>query len=427
MGILRPNPEAASTSISGSFGYTSALTDYVIRESVESEIVKEQLLPENENLDVIAGLPFVITEDIDPTDREKAQKITEYFESLSPQEKTEIYTQILSKPTEEYLKQTVDGYMEHLYTRDDMIDLVVSTYDFDRDAAEEYLADYSDEELRKLLQEQLEKVVTEKYAEQAQLQVAQMMASAAQPGDLFNVRGHETAAAAFDQMLSEITDQAVLASYYDDYMPSTVSGSTLAEILAELGSIDYSSPSAINIYAETFEDKELIASLISAYNAKASEEDQIQYTDYVAMLISGVTTMIDAMSYGLIGFVSIALIVSSIMIGIITYISVLERTKEIGILRSVGASKRDISRVFNAETVIVGFTAGLLGIGVTLLLNIPISFIAQRLTGIGNIAVLPAGAAVILAAISVALTMIAGLLPSKMAAKRDPVTALRTE
>lgn len=427
VGILRPNPEAASTSISGSFGYTSALTDYVIRESAESEIVKEQLLPENENLDVIAGLPFVITEDIDPTDREKAQKITEYFESLSPQEKTEIYTQILSKPTEEYLKQTVDGYMEHLYTRDDMIDLVVSTYDFDRDAAEEYLADYSDEELRELLQEQLEKVVTEKYAEQAQLQVAQMMASAAQPGDLFNVRGYETAAAAFDQMLSEITDQAVLASYYDDYMPSTVSGSTLAEILAELGSIDYSSPSAINIYAETFEDKELIDSLISAYNAKASEEDQIQYTDYVAMLISGVTTMIDAVSYGLIGFVSIALIVSSIMIGIITYISVLERTKEIGILRSVGASKRDISRVFNAETVIVGFTAGLLGIGVTLLLNIPISFIAQRLTGIGNIAVLPAGAAVILAAISVALTMIAGLLPSKMAAKRDPVTALRTE
>ena len=257
VGILRPNPEAASTSISGSFGYTSALTDYVIRESVESEIVKEQLLPENENLDVIAGLPFVITEDIDPTDREKAQKITEYFESLSPQEKTEIYTQILSKPTEEYLKQTVDGYMEHLYTRDDMIDLVVSTYDFDRDAAEEYLADYSDEELRELLQEQLEKVVTEKYAEQAQLQVAQMMASAAQPGDLFNVRGYETAAAAFDQMLSEITDQAVLASYYDDYMPSTVSGSTLAEILAELGSIDYSSPSAITFMRRLLKTRSL--------------------------------------------------------------------------------------------------------------------------------------------------------------------------
>ena len=163
--------------------------------------------------------------------------------------------------------------------------------------------------------------------------------------------------------------------------------------------------------------------MITQYNETAEEDDQISYTDYVALLMSGVNTMINAVSYGLIAFVSISLVVSSIMIGIITYISVLERTKEIGILRSVGASKKDISRVFNAETAIIGLTAG----GVTLLLNIPISMVIDNLTGIGNIAKLPVMGAVILVAISVALTMIAGLIPSKLAAKKDPVIALRSE
>ncbi|MGN0655501.1 MAG: ABC transporter permease [Ruminiclostridium sp.] len=211
-------------------------------------------------------------------------------------------------------------------------------------------------------------------------------------------------------------------------MPSTVSGSTLSETLSAIGAVQLETPSAINIYAETFENKEHIDDLIEEYNNSASEEDKISYTDYVALLMSGVTTMIDAVSYGLIGFVSISLIVSSIMIGIITYISVLERTKEIGILRSVGASKRDISRVFNAETTaIVGLAAGLIGIGVTLLMNIPISIIAENLTGIANIAVLPVNAGIILVVISVVLTMIAGLIPSKLAAKKDPVIALRSE
>ena len=259
------------------------------------------------------------------------------------------------------------------------------------------------------------------------MQVGQMMASASDPNDLFSSEGYAQVAAAFDQMIAKTTDEAVLAAYYDEYMPSTVSGSTLADTLATLGSIDYDTPSTINIYAETFEDKEIIDGFIADYNGSVKEEDQIEYTDYVAMLMSGVTTMIDAVSYGLIGFVSIALIVSSIMIGIITYISVLERTKEIGILRSVGASKKDISRVFNAETIIVGFVAGLIGIGITLLLNIPISIIVKKLTGISGIAVLPTTAAVILVAISIVLTMIAGLIPSKMAAKKDPVIALRTE
>ena len=427
VGILRPDPNAASTSISGTFGYTAALTEYVIEKSAESEIVQEQLLPENENYDVLTGLPFVVTEEIDPTDSEKAEMITEYFTTLTPAQKTEIYTSILSKPTDEYLEQTVNAAMQQFTTRDSMIELAANAYGLDKAAAEAYLADYSDDELRDLLRTQLERLVTQRYAEQAELQVAQMMAAASGANDLFGAQGYAAVAAAFDQMLAEAADEVVLAGYYDEYMPSTVSGSTLTETLAALGSIDYDTPATINIYAETFEDKERIDNLIADYNAAAGEEDQIQYTDYIAMLMSGVTTMIDAVSYGLIGFVSIALVVSSIMIGIITYISVLERTKEIGILRSVGASKKDVSRVFNAETVIVGFTAGLIGIGVTLLLNIPISIIAERLTGISGIAVLPGTAAVILVAISVILTMIAGLIPSRMAAKKDPVIALRTE
>jgi putative ABC transport system permease protein len=427
VGILRPNPEATSTSISGTFGYTSALTEYIIDQTAESEIVKEQLLPENENYDVLTGLPFTITEEITPADSEKAEKIVEYFQTLTPVQKTDIYTSILSKPSDEYLDQTVGTYMQQLTTRDAMIELVASTYNFDKTAAEEYLADYSDDELRELLRAQLEKLVTEKYAEQAKLQVAQMMADVSDSGDLFDSKGYAAVAAAFDQMIAATEDETVLAGYYDEDMPSTVSGSTLADTLAALGSVNYETPATINIYAETFEDKEVIDGFIAEYNAAAKEEDQIEYTDYVAMLMSGVTTMIDAVSYGLIGFVSIALIVSSIMIGIITYISVLERTKEIGILRSVGASKKDISRVFNAETVIVGFGAGLIGIGITLLLNIPISILVEKLTGISGIAVLPATAAVVLIAISVVLTMIAGLIPSKMAAKKDPVIALRTE
>lgn len=431
VGILRPNPEAASASGSssmfGTIGYTSALTDYVIQKTAESDIVKEQILPENENYDVLTGLPFTITEEIDPTDSYKAEKITEYFGTLTDIKKAEIYTSIMSKPSAEYLEQTVNAYMQNFTTRESILDLAAGTYNFDRSAAEAYFEDYTDEELSNLLRTQIEKMVTEKYAEQAEMQIVQLKAEAAVPGDLFGTSGYVAVAAEFDKMISAVTDESVLAGYYDEYMPATVSGSTLKDTLTALGSVKPETPSAVNIYAKSFEDKEHIDELIKAYNDSAAEEDRISYTDYVALLMSGVTTMIDAVSYGLIGFVSISLIVSSIMIGIITYISVLERTKEIGILRSVGASKRDISRVFNAETTIVGLTAGLIGIGVTLLLNIPISIIAEKLTGISNIAVLPFAAGVILVAISVVLTMIAGLIPSKLAAKKDPVIALRSE
>lgn len=198
-----------------------------------------------------------------------------------------------------------------------------------------------------------------------------------------------------------------------------------------LGVADLAKPSSISIYAKDFDGKETITKFISDYNdtkvAGDRQEDVINYTDYVGLMISSVSTIIDSISYILIAFVAISLIVSSIMIGIITYISVLERTKEIGILRAIGASKRDISRVFNAETLIVGFSAGAIGIIVTLLLNIPINIIIEHLTDISNMSKLPWQGGLILVVISMLLTLIAGLFPAKVAANKDPVEALRTE
>ena len=201
--------------------------------------------------------------------------------------------------------------------------------------------------------------------------------------------------------------------------------------LAQLGVVDLDKPSTINIYPKDFESKDMISNIITDYNNKQTdegkEENVINYTDVIGIMMSSVSTIIDVISYVLIAFVGISLVVSSIMIGIITYISVLERTKEIGILRSIGASKKDVSRVFNAETLIVGLTAGLIGIGVTLLLNIPINMCIKAIVGISNISKLPVAGGTILVIISVVLTMIAGLIPAKFAAKRDPVEALRTE
>ena len=202
---------------------------------------------------------------------------------------------------------------------------------------------------------------------------------------------------------------------------------TLQKNLSTLGVSDVDSPSAIFLYPKNFESKAKLTEIIEAYNAAASEENKIRYTDYVGLLMSSITTIINAISYVLIAFVAISLVVSSIMIGIITYISVLERTKEIGILRAIGASKRDVSRVFNAETLIVGFVAGFIGIVVTLLLVVVINLIIQHLTDIPNLANLPLVAGLILVGISMVLTFIAGLIPSRMAAKKDPVVALRTE
>ncbi len=206
-----------------------------------------------------------------------------------------------------------------------------------------------------------------------------------------------------------------------------IEGNTLEKNLEKLGVSDESKPSTILIYPKNFESKKTLSAKIKAYNEAVGEEKAIHYTDMMDLLMNSVTTIVNAISYVLIAFVAISLVVSSIMIGIITYISVLERTKEIGILRAIGASRRDVARVFNAETLIVGFGAGVIGIAVTLLLIFIANIILKNVTGIPNLAVLPPAAGLILVGISMVLTLIAGIIPSRMAARKDPVVALRSE
>lgn len=225
-----------------------------------------------------------------------------------------------------------------------------------------------------------------------------------------------------DQYL-QTAEQDTLVSMYDTY----ISSGNYDDNMSSFGKINLDAPASINIYADTFENKDAITDCIEKYNETAVEENQITYTDYVGLLMSSVTTIIDTITYVLIAFVSISLIVSSIMIAIITYISVLERTKEIGILRAMGTSKNDVSKIFNAETFIEGLVAGLLGVGITVLLNIPINIIIEKVTGISGIAALPLNGGIILIIISVILTVIAGLVPSKIAAKKDPAVVLRSE
>jgi len=227
-----------------------------------------------------------------------------------------------------------------------------------------------------------------------------------------------------DQYLLADPQEEVLLRLYDAY----ISVGSFDENMKAFGLVSREAPSAINIYADRFEDKDGIASCIESYNQTASPENQITYTDYVGLLMSSVTTIVNVISYVLIAFVSVSLVVSSIMIGIITYISVLERTKEIGILRAIGASKRNISQVFNAETIIVGLISGILGIGITLLLLIPGNAVIHALTKTTSVnATLPVASALLLVALSMVLTLIAGIIPSRAAAKKDPVIALRSE
>ena len=235
--------------------------------------------------------------------------------------------------------------------------------------------------------------------------------------------GETELAAVLDDYLKE-PDSQTLLGIYDRY----ISAGTYEENLEAFGVVSLDAPKSINLYADSFEDKDRIAECITEYNRSAAEEDQISYTDYVALLMSSVTTIVDIISYVLIAFVSVSLFVSSIMIGIITYISVLERTKEIGILRAIGASKRNIAQVFNAETCIIGVCSGLIGIGITTLSLIPINWLVRLLMDAENVrAVLPAPAAVLLVLLSILLTWLGGLIPSMTAAKKDPVAALRTE
>lgn len=230
-------------------------------------------------------------------------------------------------------------------------------------------------------------------------------------------------AAMLDEYLKS-PDSDTLLKIYDTY----ISTGTYDDNMTTFGVVSLDAPSSINIYTDSFENKESISDCIDDYNSTASEENKISYTDYIGILLSSVTTIINVISYVLIAFVAVSLIVSSIMIGIITFISVMERTKEIGILRAIGASKHNISQVFNAETFIIGLCSGLLGVGISLLLLIPINAIIHSVLGSDTVnASLPIAGAIILIILSMILTIIGGFVPSKKAAKKDPVTALSSE
>ena len=219
--------------------------------------------------------------------------------------------------------------------------------------------------------------------------------------------------------------QEELMNYMNTYNENI--NATYDSNLTKLGVVDYSNPTKISLYASSFDGKEKLSDLITSYNKKQTKSNVVTYNDFIGTMLSSVTSVVNIISYVLIAFVSVSLIVSSIMIGIITYISVLERTKEIGILRSIGASKKDITRVFNAETFIIGLISGVLGILITLVLNVPISMVVENMTGVAHIAKLPVNGAVFLIFIDLVLTILAGLIPSKIASKKDPVEALRSE
>ena len=455
-GIARPL-EGGGGMLSGGIGYTSALTRFAIETTGDTEILQKQL--DDPETDVIVNLPFPKDTDVEPTDEEKAEAVAGHLAALTAQEKAAAYVDVMGQPSQEYVDAVVDQQMEGM-TRQSIEEMIVQQYagemGVDGDTVRGYIADMSDEELFERTEEAVAQGVREQYAAgvEARLgalsadQLAAMLDAVLEQG----AASEEETPAEPEASLPAGMDPSMgggmagmggnpamgaprpltpeqFVYLYDNYMPPTRSSSTYEDNLDLLGYVRLDSPSSISIYATTFAQKDQIADLIKEYNAGVeNEDDQITYTDYVALLMSSITGIISGISYLLIAFVSISLVVSSIMIGIITNISVLERTKEIGILRAVGASKRDVSRVFNAETLIVGLAAGVLGILVSVLATFPINAVIHSLTGLDDLtAVLPPVGGAVLVAISVVLTVFAGLVPSRGAAKKDPVEALRSE
>lgn len=437
-GIARPNDSAIATAMTGAVGYTKALTDYLIDKSAKSEIIIQQISNEeitsdnnpydSENVigskfsevDVFTGLVFeeYADDSEELSQADKASKFLNFVSNHNAESKADLYTAIVTTPSETQISGMMEQYMAQLNNREAIEQNIVQYYSSEAGVAEDeiiaYLDTLTDDELNEMIKKSLREEIIKSYAAEIEKQLAVMT--------------EDQLAAALDAQLSG-ADEATLASYHDTYMPAEYSEATYDENCELLQVVDPEKPSYINIFAYSFEAKEEIAAIIEQYNdSVVTETDKISYTDIVAVMMSSVSTIIDAISYVLIAFVAISLVVSSIMIGIITYISVLERTKEIGILRAIGASKRDISRVFNAEALILGFASGLFGISLTILLNIPITFIIRKLSGISALATsLPTVGAILLVIISMLLTYFAGLIPSKIAAKKDPVVALRTE
>ena len=410
-GIIRPSEDAVSTMLTGTIGYTSALTEYVIEESKDAASIQAQL--EHPETDIFTGLPFRENTG-NLADSEKAADFRKYIDDLSQEEKAAAYIQIMSIPSEDQMNQMVDKAMSG-QTRETMEQTMVQAISAQTGMSEADMADYisamTDEDITEFFTQMVTEQVKLQYAAQVQAQMAQLPAA--------------QLAAALDTNAEAYTD-AQCAVYYDEILE--FSDSTLEGNLLTLGYLDLDDPASINLYAATFESKDIIEDAIATYNDGVDELSQIKYTDYVGLMMSSVTAIINAITYVLIAFVAVSLIVSSIMIGVITLISVQERTKEIGVLRAIGASKKNVSNMFNAETVIIGFTSGTLGVLITKLLCIPINAVLHHLTGITNLnAHLPWQVALILIGISVLLTLIAGVIPSRSAAKKDPVVALRSE
>ena len=426
VGIARPAEDATAGMVTGAIGYTGALTRYAIESTEKMDVVAEQMA--DETVDVINGLPFRTDDYVEPTAEEKTKDISAYLPGLSVVEKALAYVDVMSQADDEYVQNVVDQQMEGM-TRQSIEDLVVQQYagemGVDAETISGYIADMSDEQLFSQMEEAIAASVREQYAASVQARMGAMSQSQL-AAMLDAIITEDARTMAYARLAPFTEDQYVYL--YDNYMPPVVSESSYEDNLDLLGYVDMASPATVSIYASTFAEKDEIAALIEEYNTTVDEEDQISYTDYVALLMSSITDIISGISYLLIAFVSISLIVSSIMIGVITLISVQERTKEIGILRAVGASKKNVSTLFNAETLIVGLGAGLVGIVTTLILIVPINAILLHFTGLEGLkAALPAVGGVALVAISALLTLISGIIPSRSAAKKDPVVALRSE
>lgn len=410
-GIIRPNEDAVSTILTGSIGYTKELTEYIVKKAQDSQALGVQ--KENTSIDIFTGLPFS-ENSANLTDEEKQTEFKNYLSKLDQKGKAETYVKIMCTPSKEQVEKTVTDTLSSM-TRDkiesSLAPALATQTGMSDEEISEYLSQMNDEDIKEIFSSIIEESFKSQYAEQVKSQLALMPEA-------------QLAIALDSAKNTYTTEQCAL--YYDEVLE--FSKSSLEENMRELGNVDLDNPSTINLYASSFENKDVIEEKIAEYNEGLDELSQIKYTDYVGLMMSSITSIINAITYVLIAFVAVSLIVSSIMIGVITLISVQERTKEIGILRAIGASKRNVSSMFNAETVIIGFTSGGLGVLITYLLCIPINIILHDLTGINNLsAILPIPVAIALILISVLLTMFSGLIPSRSAAKKDPVVALRTE